>query len=75
MPAEVPPLAEVPMSALVTMKLTKHYPPNVAGEICSFTPKTAEHIKKHSGGEVIAEFDDATHKFDVASMKAVPLKK
>lgn len=62
------------MAQLVTMKLTKHFAPNVAGEVASFTPKTAEWIKKHSGGEVLAEFDDATHRFDVASGKAVALK-
>jgi hypothetical protein len=61
------------MAQLVTMKLTKHFPPNVQGEIASFTPKTAEHIKKHNGGEVLAEFDDTTHRFDVATGKAVPL--
>jgi len=62
------------MATLVTMKLTKHFSPNVVGEVCSFTRNTADHILRHNGGEVLAEFDDVTHKFDVATLKAVPLK-
>ncbi|GMV19019.1 MAG: hypothetical protein AMXMBFR56_72430 [Polyangiaceae bacterium] len=58
---------------LVTLKLTKHYGNNVSGEIASFTPKTAEHILKHAGGEELARFDESTHRFDVKSSKAVPL--
>lgn len=63
------------MADLVMMKLTKHFPPNTAGETCSFTPKTAEHIKKHNGGEELARFDDTTHRFDQRLGKPVALKK
>jgi hypothetical protein len=58
---------------LVTLKLTKHYGNNVSGEIASFNPSTAAHILKHGGGEKLAEFDEATHRFDVKTGKAVPL--
>lgn len=60
---------------IVMMKLTKHFAPNVAGETCSFSPKTAEHIKKHNGGDELARFDPTTHRFDQASKKAVKLEK
>lgn len=63
------------MADLVMMKLSKHFAPNVAGETCSFTPKTAEHIKKHNGGEELARFDDTTHRFDPKSGKAVKIEK
>jgi hypothetical protein len=61
------------MAELVMMKLTKHFQPNVAGETCAFTPRTAEHIKKHQGGEEVARFDDLTHRFDPKTGKAVKL--
>lgn len=63
------------MAELVMMKLTKHYGSNVKDEVCSFSPKTAEHIKKHSGGEELARFDDTTHRFDQKTMKAVKMEK
>jgi len=56
---------------LVTLRLTKHFGNNVAGEIASFHPKAAEHILKHAGGEELARFDEATHRFDVKTGKAV----
>lgn len=58
---------------LVTLRLTKHFGNNVSGEIASFNPKAAEHILKHAGGEKLAEFDETTHRFDVKTLKAVPL--
>lgn len=60
---------------LVTMKLKKHFGANTAGEICSFSPGTADHILKHSAGDELARFDEVTHRFDVATSKAVPLRK
>jgi hypothetical protein len=56
---------------LTTLRLKKHFGNNVAGEIASFTPEIAEHILKHSGGERLADFDDSTHRFDLATGKAV----
>lgn len=63
------------MAELVMMKLKKHFPPNTAGEICSFTRKTADHILAHQGGTELAQFNDQTHRFDQATGKAVSLKK
>lgn len=63
------------MADVVMMKLKKHFPPNVAGETCSFSPKTAEHIKNHNGGEELARFDDTTHRFDQKTGKAVKIEK
>jgi hypothetical protein len=59
------------MAELVTLKLKKHFMSNVAGETCSFTTKTAEHILKHAGGDELARFDDVTHRFDVKTGKAI----
>lgn len=60
---------------LVTLKLTKHVGANTIGEVCSFSPDAAAHIMKHNGGTELARFDELTHRFDVASGKAVPLSK
>lgn len=56
---------------LVMMKLKKHFGNNVAGEVCGFSPSTAEHIKKHQGGDVLAEFDERTQRFDPETGKVV----
>lgn len=59
---------------LVMIKLKKHFGANVIGETASFTPETAKHIQAHQGGDVVAEFDATTHRFDPGSGKAVPLR-
>lgn len=63
------------MASVVTLKMTKNYDKNVVGDVATFSPKTAEFILKNSGGEKLAEWDDATHRFDVKTSKAVPLPK
>jgi hypothetical protein len=56
----------------IAIELTKHFGTNTAGEICGFSPKAAEHILSKQGGVKLAEYDEATHRFDVATKKAVP---
>lgn len=58
---------------IVTVKMTKHFGNNVAGEVCGFSPDTAAHILESKGGEMIAKWDENTHRFDMKTMKAVPL--
>lgn len=54
------------------VKLTKHFGINIAGETASFTTATAEHIRKHSGGDFLGEpFDPTTHEFDRSTGKVV----
>lgn len=60
---------------LVMVKLTKRFDRNMPGETAGFSPDTAAHILKHDGGESICEFDDATHRFDPSTRKAVALGK
>jgi hypothetical protein len=62
------------MAKVVTFKMKKHYGNNVIGDVATFSESTAAHIKKHDGGVVLAEWDDSTHSFDVASGKAVTRK-
>lgn len=55
----------------VTLKLTKHFGNNTAGEVCGFTPATAAHIVANKGGEKLGEWEESTHRWDMALNKPV----
>lgn len=59
--------------SLVVLKMKKHFGNNVSGEICTFSPETAEHIMKHQGGEKLAELKDG-ERYDVKTGKVVAAK-
>lgn len=58
---------------ITMMKLKKRFGSNMPGETCGFSEEAVAHLKKHDAGEVVAEFDDATHRFDPKTQKVIDL--
>lgn len=58
---------------LTTCRMKVDVPPNLSGEIASFSPERAGELLSKGAVQILATFDDSTHQFDLALGVPVPI--